>query len=318
MLKKTLNVIIPLGIGVALLVLVYNRTPKETLGEIILNIQKAELKFILISLFLGIISHWVRAIRWNLLLSPMGYKPPIATNFYLIMAAYLTNLGIPRSGEFLRASGLTKYEKVPFEKGFGTIVTERIIDVLMLLLIILSALVFQTEQILNYLNQYGSGLVIGVSILLAGCLGLVLLIKLLAMTQNPVLKKLLAFLKGLNDGVLSIFSLKNKWLFWIHTLIIWVCYLAMFWVVKFALPGTHMLDFGSLLVAFVAGAFAMMIFPGGFGGYPIFVGSALTLFGLSTESANAFGWLIWISQTLLVVILGAISFLLLSFSPSKR
>lgn len=225
--------------------------------------------------------------------------------------AYLTNLGIPRSGEFLRATALTTYEDVPFEKGFGTIVTERVIDVIMLLLIILIALMAQTDIIMGYLETHGMGMslalgAVGVALLLA-FLALILLRR--ATSRWAI--RIKDLIKGLLDGVLSIFKMKRKWAFIAHTLFIWAAYVGMFWVIKYTVPETIQLSLGELLVGFVAGAFAMTATNGGLGLYPIAVSASLALFGISGVSGDAFGWIMWISQTLMIVLFGAISFLLL-------
>ena len=236
----------------------------------------------------------------------------------MVMIAYLANLGVPRSGEFLRATALTTYEDVPFEKGFGTIVTERVIDVIMLLLIIFGALLLQTNFVLNYLEDYGLNLVFSITILLIGIIGLVVLLRLIGKAKEGFLFKIKTFLDGMLQGISSILRMKHKWPFIFHTLFIWICYVGMFWAVKFAIPETATLGLSELLVAFVAGAFAMMVFPGGLGGYPVFVSAALALYGISSNSGDAFGWVMWIAQTLMVVVLGAISFVLLPLLNRNR
>tara|TARA_R110001592_G_scaffold63395_7_gene194094 strand:- start:2267 stop:2698 length:432 start_codon:yes stop_codon:yes gene_type:complete len=123
--------------------------------------------------------------------------------------------------------------------------------------------------------------------------------------------KLKTFLRGLLEGILSIFRMKNKWSFVLHTLFIWLAYIAMFWVIKYTVLETVDLSVSQLLVAFVAGAFAMSATNGGIGIYPIAVSSALAIFGISKVSGDAFGWIMWISQTLMIVVFGAISFLIL-------
>lgn len=113
------------------------------------------------------------------------------------------------------------------------------------------------------------------------------------------------------DGILSIFKMRNKWAFLGHTVFIWTAYVGMFWVIKHTVPETMGLSLSQLLVAFVAGAFAMTATNGGVGIYPIAVSGALAIFGISTVSGDAFGWIMWISQTLMIVVFGAISFLIL-------
>lgn len=232
--------------------------------------------------------------------------------------AYLANLGIPRSGEFLRATALATYEKVPFQKGFGTIVTERMIDLIMLLLVILIALISQTEVILGFLTENGMGLTVSGAVLVLGIVGLFGLRWFLNRSDSALSQKLRTFIRGLLEGVLSIFKMQKKWGFLGYTLLIWGCYIAMFWVIKFTVPDASMLGIGPLLVGFVAGAFAMTATPGGLGLYPIAVGQALMLYGLPATSGDAFGWIMWIAQTLMVLCLGAISFVILPLWNRNR
>lgn len=314
---KILKTIGPFILGVILLCYVFNKTSAQDRGIIVDNITNTNPVWLLLSVTLGILSHWSRATRWNYLLQPLHYKPKIYNNFFAVLVAYLANLGVPRSGEFLRATTLSTYEKVPFEKGFGTIVTERVIDLIMLLLVIGIALFLQTQFILNYLQQYGNSLLISGLLLIISIIGLVVTLKLMAKAQTGLLGKINHFLQGVLAGVTSILKIKKRVPFILHTLFIWSCYIGMFYVIKFAFVETQTLNLGQLLVAFVAGAFAMMVFPGGFVGYPIFVAAALSLYGVSENTASAFGWVMWITQTAMVVILGAISFVLLPLVNRK-
>ncbi|MBC2837984.1 lysylphosphatidylglycerol synthase transmembrane domain-containing protein [Robiginitalea sp. SC105] len=309
--KKTLKVILPIALGVFLIWYSYNMTSPEDRREIVHYIREADLFWVVLSVLIGIISHISRAIRWNYLLEPIGYKPAVRNNILIILMAYLANLGIPRSGEFLRATALATYEDVPFQKGFGTIVTERVIDLIMLFLIILLALASQTDIILGYLAENGVGLTASALLLGGGILGLFIFRAFLRKSKWAFAQKLRGFVRGLLEGVLSIFRMKRKWAFLGHTLLIWGAYIGMFWIIKYTVPETLSLSFWELLVGFIAGAFAMTATPGGLGLYPIAVAQALMLFGISANSADAFGWIIWIAQTLMVVFFGAISFLLL-------
>lgn len=271
-----------------------------------------------LSIIIGLLSHVSRAMRWSLLLEPLGHKPQFFNNFLIILMAYLANLGIPRSGEFLRATALTTYEKVPFEKGFGTIVTERVIDLLMLFLVILVALVLQTDAILGFLENQGLGLNKLLILMGLGVAGLLVFFLFIRKASSGILLKVRNFVRGLMTGVMSIFKMRNKWLFVAHTLFIWVAYFAMFWIIKYTVPETMGLSVGQLLVAFIAGAFAMTATNGGIGLYPLAVGKALALYGISSASGDAFGWIMWISQTLMVLVFGAISFMVLPLWNRNR
>ena len=317
-LKKALKVGIPIALGVFLIWYSYNMTSPADRQVILRYIREADLFWVGLSVAIGILSHISRAVRWNYLLEPMGYKPKIRNNILIILMAYLANLGIPRSGEFLRATALATYEGVPFQKGFGTIVTERVVDLIMLLLIILLALFSQTDIILGFLSEKGLGLTASALFLLGGIGGLFVFRAFLRRSDARFAHKLRTFIRGLLEGVLSIFKIRRKWAFLGHTFLIWGCYVAMFWVIKFTVPDTLGLDFGQLLVGFVAGAFAMTATPGGLGLYPIAVSQTLALFGIPTTSGDAFGWIMWIAQTLMVVFFGAISFLLLPLWNRNR
>ncbi len=307
-----------MGLGVFLIFYAYNKTTPEERDLIVKHVKEADLFWVGLSMFIGVLSHISRAIRWNHLLRPIGYNPPIKTNILVILMGYFANLGLPRSGELLRATALSTYEDVPFQQSFGTIVTERVIDLLVLALIVGLTLVLQTEVILNYFIDQGidiQWLVIGLlGVLVVGFLGLMFVKK----SNIPFIVKIRTFFSGLIEGALSILKLKNKWAFIGHTLFIWCAYFGMFWVVKYTIPETSALTFSELLVPFVAGAFAMSATNGGIGLYPIAVNKTLSIFGISAVSGNAYGWIMWISQTVLVVVLGALSFLVVPFVSSKN
>lgn len=310
-LKKTLKTALPIALGVFLVWYSYYVTSEEDRKQIIYYIKEADLFWVAISILMGVLSHISRAIRWNYLLEPLGYKPKLTNNILIIITAYFANLGIPRSGEILRATALSTYEKVPFEKGFGTIVTERVIDLIMLLALIVITFFLQTDIILEFFQNRGFNLNSLFLLLGVGTVGAALIFFLLKKSKHPFVLKIKTFLTGLLQGVLSIFKMKYKWLFIVHTIFIWGLYIAMFWVVKFTVPETIDLSISQLLVAFIFGAFAMTATNGGVGLYPIAVSGALAIFGISSTSGDAFGWILWISQTLMIVVFGAISFLVL-------
>lgn len=317
-LKKILKIVIPIAIGVALVLYSYLSTTPEEREQVVNHITNANPFWVTISVIIGILSHVSRAVRWNYLLEPLGYRPKISNNLFIVLIAYFANLGIPRSGEILRATALTTYENVPFEKGFGTIVTERIIDLLMLLLVIIVTLVLQTDFIMTFLEDNGFGLLGTVGLLFGGVLGLFVGIVVIKKSKSALANKLRIFLSGLLDGVLSIFKMKNKWLFLLHTFFIWAAYIAMFWVIKYTVLETEGLSISELLVAFVGGAIAMMVSPGGLGAYPIAIAASLALFDISDDAGKAFGWIMWISQTLMIAIFGAISFIILPLLNRNR
>lgn len=317
-LKTALKTILPIAFGIFLVWYWYTSTAEEEREQIFYYIKQADLFWVAASMLLGILGHISRAIRWNYLLQPLGYAPKVSNNVFIILMAYLTNLGIPRTGEILRATALTTYENVPFERGIGTIITERVIDVIMLFLIILTTLFLQTDIILGFFEDVGIPLTKIFVLIGSGILMLVAFLIFVRRSSHNIAIKIKSFVKGLLDGLLSIFKMERKWAFLGHTLFIWACYIAMLWVIKYTVPETLGLSLSELMVAFVAGALAMMFTNGGIGLYPIAVSQALAIFGISKVSGDAFGWIMWIAQTLMVVIFGAISFLVLPLLNRNR
>lgn len=316
--KKILKTLLPVALGVFLVWYWYTSTSPTDRKQILYYIKKADLLWVGISVLLGILGHVSRAIRWNYLLTPLGYKPKLSNNVLIILMSYFANLGIPRMGEILRPTALATYENVPFEKGLGTIVTERIIDVLMLFTIIVVTLILQTEVILGFIQESGlnpNGILL---LLMASIAGFIFFLVFIKKSNHKIALKIKSLVNGLMDGLLSIFKMKNKGAFVFHTLFIWGCYIGMFWVIKFTVPETIQLSLNELMVAFVAGAIAMMVTNGGVGLYPILVSNALAVFGISAVSGDAFGWIMWIAQTLMIVVFGAISFLILPLLNRNR
>lgn len=313
--KKTFFLILPIILGVFLIWIYINKFSHEQLNEIKNNIKNANYYWILLSLFFGILSHLSRAYRWNFMLEPLGYKPRFANSIMAVLVAYLLNLVIPRSGEIARAATMTKYEDIPFEKAFGTIVAERISDIFMLLLILAVVFFYQTDLIISYFsNSNPTRKIILFSLFI---LVFILFVKFIKKSNHPISKKIKTFISGLIEGIGSIFKMKKKWAFIFHTIFIWSMYIAMFWAVTFTIPATSHLSFEAVLVGFISGAIAMSITNGGFGAYPVFVAGALSLYGVPQEAGASFGLLMWISQTIMVLVFGGLSFILLPIYNKK-
>ncbi len=302
--------------GVFLIWLYLRQFTQEQIDEIVYNIKNANYYWIFLSLFFGILSHLSRAYRWQFMLGPLGYKPKFANSVMAVLIAYLLNLVIPRSGEVARAAAMTKYENIPFEKAFGTIVAERISDIIMLLLILSVVFFYQTDLIIGYFSNTNPTN----KIILLSSLGVVFFVflKYIKKSKNSFILKIRKFIKGLIEGVGSILKMKKKWAFIFHTVFIWLMYLAMFWAVTFTIPQTSHLSFEAILVGFIAGAIAMSITNGGFGAYPVFVASALSLYGVPQEAGASFGLLMWISQTIMVLVFGGLSFILLPIYNNSK
>ena len=309
--KSLLKLILPLTIGLFFVYLSYNTTSEEERNLIYTYIQKADLRFVMLSVFFGVLSHLSRAYRWKFLLSPLGYQPRFINSVLAVLIAYIANLGIPRSGEILRATTLSSYENIPFEKTFGTIVAERLVDLLILLIFVLTALVLQFDIIWSVLAEKKISPAQLLLVFTLFAVGYLVVKKLFVRSQHPVVLRIKNFFLGLTEGILSLKTMPNKGVFIGHTLFIWIMYLAMFYVIKWTVPATASLGLSAILPAFVVGGLTISATNGGVGIYPFSVALVLSTFGISNESGLAFGWIMWTSQTLMIILFGSLSFFVL-------
>lgn len=228
-----------------------------------------------------------------------------------VFTTYIINYTIPRAGEVARASVLTSYEDVPFEKSFGTIVSERLADMLVMLTIISIALFLQFEVIsiqffekIEALNISTNQVLVSV---IASLVGVILLILTIKRGESRVAIKIKSILSGLLEGITSILKMKKKWAFIFHTLFIWGMYVLMFYVTSFSLDETSQLPFSAILIGFIFASFSIAVTNGGIGSYPEAIVIAFTLFNFQEDPSRAFGWIMWTSQTLMVIVLGGFS-----------
>ncbi len=234
-----------------------------------------------------------------------------------VFATYLINYTIPRSGEVARASILTNYEGVPFEKGFGTIVAERIADLIVMFGIIVVTLFLQFDFIYSFFSEKFDPFKIG--------LALVLILALAAAffwyikkSDSKISLKIKGFFNGLVEGALSIFKMKKKWPFIFHTLFIWGMYVLMFYVTSFSIEETRDIPFAAILIGFISASFSIAATSGGIGAYPLAVYLGFSVFGIAEEPSIAFGWIMWASQTLMIIICGGLSLILLPIYNRKK
>lgn len=312
--KKLINflkIALPLLLGVFLIWYSYNNFSPEEIQKVKEHIKGAKYEYVALSVFFGILSNISRTLRWGYMFEPIGFKPSFTNKLLAVYITYLMNLFIPRSGELSRALVINKYENVPFDKTFGTIISERAFDFLILLIFIVLALSLQFPLISGFIQNEKIDL-IRIYILIGIAVPVVFLFFYFLKKSNTTLsKKIKSFLKGIKEGILSIFKIRRKWAFIGHTLFIWFMYVCMFYVMIFALPETSGISIAAILTAFVVGSLTIAFTNGGFGSYPLFIAGILLLFGVPETAGTAFGWLVWTSQTVMVIILGGLSFLLL-------
>lgn len=312
--KTILKVVLPLLLGVALVWYSLSQISVPTLVEYFKN---ADYTWIILGLGMGVLSHVSRAYRWLYMAEPLGFKPKLANSFMAVYSAYLINFTIPRAGEIARASILTNYESIPFEKGFGTIVAERVADTIMLLLIILTALFLEFDVIYDFfMDKFNPVTVIlGSSALLVMGVILILFIK---RSQSKFALKVKIFFNGLIEGALSIFKMKKKWAFIFHTIFIWVMYVLMFFVTTFALPELQGVSVAAVLIAFIFASFSIAATNGGIGSFPEAIVLAFLWFNVAEDPSRAFGWIMWSTQTLAIVVLGGLSLIYLPIYNRRK
>ena len=288
-----------------------------SIDELIRYFKKADYTWVLLGLLLGFLSHLSRAYRWRFQLEPLGYKIKLGNSIMAVFATYLINYTIPRAGEVARATILTNYEGVPFEKGIGTIVAERIADMLVMLCIIAITLFMEFDFIYSFLIEKFNP----AKLLIAAFLGIVLIafvFRFIKKGRTKLALKIKSFVNGLIEGALSIFKMKKKWAFIFHTLFIWAMYVLMFYVTSFSLEQTSNIPFAAILIGFIAASFSIAATNGGIGSYPEAVVLAFLLFNIPEDPSRAFGWIMWASQTLMIIVFGGLSLIYLPIFNRKK
>ncbi len=309
-LVKISKVALPLLLGVFLILYSYNKFTPEQIAMIRSHFEYARYEYIALSIFLAFLSHLSRAWRWLYQLAPMGYRPKFANSLMAVLITYLVNLVVPRGGEISRALVLDKYEGIPFEKGFGTIIAERIADLMILIILIFTAFFLQFDTLYGFLSDKISPSKAIWILLFLACVGLGFLYWVFR-TSSRLGNKIKDFILGVKEGVISIVHMKNKWAFIGHTFFIWGMYISMFYVCIYVLPETSQISLGAVITAFVVGSMTVAFTNGGFGTYPFLVAEILLLFQVPETVGVAFGWIVWTSQTILIIVSGSLAFLFL-------
>jgi glycosyltransferase 2 family protein len=321
-----LKVSIPLALGIFLIWFIYKDLSLQDKEHILQSFKTAEYRWIFLSMILGVFSHISRAYRWNILLKPLGHTASLKNNFFAIMVGYLANMAFPRLGEISRAAVVTKYEKIPFEKGFGTIMAERVVDMIILFVLTLITIASQMELLGGFLKKEllmplkekfsadQTAKVIFVGILLVFAIGTYYILK----TKIKILwKKLKSFLLGFAEGFKTILKIEKKGMFLFHSLFIWLLYFLMLWVCFYSLPETANVSLGGVLSCFIFGSFGIIAVQGGIGAYPAILTKTLALYGIATPFAFALGWIAWTGQTLMILLTGLLSIILLPLTNKK-
>ncbi len=286
--------------------------------------------FLFIPVFLILsASHISRALRWKILIQPLGYTPRLINTFFAVMVGYLANLAVPRLGEVLKCTILSRYEKVPADKLVGTMIVERAVDVVSLLIVFIIALLTQAPVIGSYakatIQKYflsgGKGaLVTKLLIVIAVLIVLLILIRYVFKVFSHItpVKKVAGIFNGIKTGLASIKNLQQKRAFIFHSIFIWLCYVGGTWLGFYATMGTEHLPLAAAFPVLAFASIGMIVTPGGIGTYPLLIMEVMALYGIDEGIGFANGNLQWAAQFGIILVVGFLSLLLLPYFNKEQ
>lgn len=289
--------------------------------------RTADYLWVALAMLCCLLSHFVRALRWRLLFHPLELNPSLNHTFGSVIVAYLGNLAFPRAGEVMRCATLRSSERIPMEKSLGTVVTERLIDTLAFGLIVLLGMLAMFGQAKDWLYDTLSQKFDSLPSmpLIAGVLVVLLLIAFVLykflwkrMLHIGIVKKVDDMVRGMVDGVKSVLHMgrRNTALFLLYSAAIYLLYILGGLIIFHAFAETSWLGLRAAFVVYLFGSVGMTFSQGGIGVYPVLVQMALNIYGISYEVGTACGWLLWGSQQVVVIAVGALY--LVYFSLMKR
>lgn len=319
-----------LGLGILFVWLTLKDITEQQWQSIQLSLKGARHWIIVPVIVMLLLSHYIRSLRWKLLMEPLGYKPTTFNTWAAVMIGYLVNAAVPRLGEVIKCTILAKYEKVRADKLVGTIVVERIIDLFCLLLVFILALVFQGHIIGDFTvklfgdffkdntgNFSGTKTLITIGSLILFFVLIYFLLK--RFGHIDIVVKIKSILKGIGNGLNSVRLIQHKGLFLFQSILIWVLYLASTTIGLYALKESESLGIAAGLTTLAIGSVGMLVTPGGIGAYPLFVANLMGLYGLDVPTTGTtLGWLLWSAQTLITLGAGLFFSALLSYHNKQK
>lgn len=277
-----------------------------------------------------LLSHLSRAIRWRILMEPMGYKPGIINAYFAVLIGYLANLAVPRLGEVLKCTILSRYEKIPADKLIGTIVAERAFDMICLLIVFAITIFSQIDIIGQFAldmvqkllgtGNTGKTNYAGVLVLIGILLVMAWLIWFLfrKFAHTLIIRKITQLGKGIWEGLTSVRFVQKKGWFFFHSVLIWFLYLTAIKLGFYAIEATSHYGWLTAFSVLSLGSIGMIVTQGGIGAYPLLVQETMVLYGLSENIGRAFGWVLWLAQFFLIVVSGCIALVLIPIVNRKK
>jgi len=305
-----------------------NLTPSE-IANMQNALKNANYIWVLPIVLILLLSHYCRALRWKLLLKPIGIVPSTTNTFFSVMIGYFFNLLVPRLGEVMKCTVLSKYEKTPVDKLIGTIVAERAVDLITLIIIIFLTVIsqystigaFALDLLQNFFNsKSGSFDVMKILIFISSLILFIFIIRFVffRFAEVKLISTIKSTFKRILEGVTSIKNVENKPAFIFHSIFIWGLYLLSIRIGFYAMTPVAHLGMPPALSILSVGSLAMIVTQGGIGAYQLAVQNCLELYKILSADGLAFGWLIWLSQTIMVLTSGLICLILLPLYNNKK
>ncbi|MEN8116015.1 MAG: lysylphosphatidylglycerol synthase transmembrane domain-containing protein [Bacteroidota bacterium] len=321
---KTLKFLAFFALGAFIFWLIYKDQDIERIKSVLKN--DVNYLWVVVSLLIGLISHISRTLRWGLMIEPVGHKPRFINTFLAVMVGYLMNMAFPRMGEISRCGVLSRYEKISFTKLFGTVVAERLVDMISLLILLGVVIFSQFGKMLQFLQRNPEikeklNSVLTSPYLLIGIIILIVLFIIFRKTlQHTVAyKKILGIVRNFKEGFISIRSIKRKGWFYFHSAFIWVLYYFMLYTIFFSFEFTSDLNPIAGLTTFVLASFGMVApVQGGIGAWHFMAKEALSLYGVPNENGIIFAFVAHSSMTVMIIVIGIISLLILPFINRRK
>ena len=314
--KKQLRILIPIVLGIFFIYITYRLTSQAERLLIWNYIKSAQIQYVVGAMLFGASADVIRGLRWQLLSKAIGYRSGTINSIASVFMCYTSNMAIPRSGEIIRATALSEYNKIPIGKTFGTIAAERVIDISISILILFLVWILQYNVILeSFFNEDYLMFINNNFWLIFSTVNIFIAIIFILITR---VKKIKRFFKSVLEGFLSLTKLKKKLFpFMLLSLLIWTCYVLAFFTIKFSVTELNVIDSSLIFPAFVVGVFSISLSNHGLGVYPLAIALFLSNFGISTEIGLTYGWLAWSCQAIITLIFGGLSFFVLPLLKTR-
>lgn len=293
----------------------------QNLEQIAFDLKNANYFWVLASVIVSVFAHYIRALRWNMLIQPLGFKPSNSNTFHAVMIGYLANLAVPRMGEVSRCGVLNRSDKIPLNNLIGTVIVERIIDVIFMLSILALSILIQFKQIFGFINENifknlinklpsSTFIIVFILIIIVTVITFYFLAKKYhqSFLRFTFYQKIWNVLLGFKDGIVSVIKMENKWKFIFFSILIWMFYIISTYLCYFAIEATSGLTFISAIFIMAIGGLGMAApVQGGIGAFEASVQLGLLVYGIDASSGLSYATLSHSSQILSILVLGSIS-----------